>query len=345
MLMEQDLALNSTEVFYVLGKAAVLATVILWTLRLLNSRRNAKSAKRVSERICSSEYTLGHDPAETDEEVRALQRLQEELRGEAEEPHDTMLMQVAWARSLDTQAAAALWRRHLEAAQRLRVADVDDESVREAYCAGFCVRAGSDIAGRPIIWVRLKLSVLSGMTPALVVRNTWLAQDAILASSREANRRGICFVYDLQGVGLKNVTFDPQMLSAALWGATSHPSHISRVCLLDAPRVFSLAWAAGKHFVPPEVRGLVQFLSTGSRDTPESFAHICRPSELPVYLGGDSRRFGQPFAEWMFEQLQGRPLAYRKAAPRLPVPSRKYVGGTRRSSCFAGACRLLPCTR
>lgn len=243
------------------------------------------------------------------------------------------LLQLLWARQLSSTSAAALWQRHLDAVQRLQVDRVSDESVRKAYSAGFCVRAGADVDGRPMIWIRASLSEPATMSAALIVRNTWLAQDALLRGNLEANRRGICFVYDLLGVGLKNVRFDPQALAAVLCGATSHPSHISRVWLLDGPRVFNLAWLAGKHVVPHEVREVIRFTST-TAGKGRSFAQICPQSELPVYVGGDPARFGQPFEEWMFEQLAGKPLAYRTQDPGTTAVPFEGMSGDR---CFHGA--------
>ena len=239
-----------------------------------------------------------------------------------------------------------------------------------------------------------------------------LAQDAALCGSAQASRRGICFVYDLRGVGLRNLVFDPFVLRDLLRGATNHPSHISRVWLVDAPRVFLAAWRVGKVFVPEFVRRGVRFGTRGAdggleetcaerarsrgafetepskqpnsyvRTKPkmtkitlsldmtqsESPVHalheeICARSELPPYLGGDAEkrtsgkisfqntirawralsaeglqgkgwckrsvfftdtgrdpfgrasgdagRFGRPFADVMFERLEGQALAYR----------------------------------
>ena len=145
------------------------------------------------------------------------------------------------------------------------------------------------------------------MTAAQVVKNTWMAQDATLASGPEANRRGICFVYDLKGVGLKNVTFDPMALRDVIRGALSHPCHISRVWLLDAPRIFLLSWHAFKHFVPADVRKLVRFANTRGRRGTSNFSEICPPSELPVYLGGGIRISSQKhIVIGCFSSLKGR---------------------------------------
>lgn len=249
-------------------------------------------------------------------ELVAVEKIVDELK-DAKPPED-LLLQVAYSRGLDPPSATALWRRHLRAVERLRIAGISDASVRQAYSSGFCVRSGRDVDGRPMCWVRLALCEPSRYSPALIVRNTWLAQDALLRGDPDLTRCGLCFVYDLQGVGLRNVSFDPIAVGSSIWGATSHPSHIARVWLLDAPRVFLAAWAAGKHFVPEVVRETVRFGSTGDRDRPTCFASICAEGELPVYLGGDASRFGGEFADWMFQQLEGADLAYRPAKAAAP---------------------------
>ena len=120
---------------------------------------------------------------------------------ESSRPPDSMLLQVAWARRLDAKASLDLWRKHLEQVELLGIVNIKDADVVEAYSAGFCVRCGHDAEGRPLIWVRLALSEPAKLGPRLPVLNTWLALDAALSGGDEASRRGVCFVYDLNGVG------------------------------------------------------------------------------------------------------------------------------------------------
>lgn len=277
-------------------------------------------------------------PGHTDKEEAVIRELRERLQG-AEPCPEGLLAQLAWSRALDVDAAADLWRRHLATARELKIQDVSDDLVRRAYDAGFCVRSGVDVDGRPMIWVRLALSVPSTMTASQVVKNTWMAQDATLCSGIDANRRGICFVYDLKDVGLRNVSFDPLALHAVIKGALSHPCHISRVWLLDAPRIFLLTWQAFKHFVPSSIRQLVCFAETGPGR--RKISQVCSASELPVYLGGPPC-FSQAYCDWMFEQLHGRPQAYRVSKLQLPVPSRRMRG--RSGACYVGLRKVLRCS-
>ena len=311
----------------------VAFAVVVALLGLLAGRRwRAKPLRAVQKAV---EVKPCHQ-----EEV-VIRQLRTHFERSREEPPDHLLPQLAWSRSLDVAAAIDLWHRHVAATRHLRIQDVSDEAVRKAYDAGFCVRSGFDVDGRPMIWVRMALSVPSTMTASLVVKNTWMAQDATLAGGIECSRKGICFVYDLKGVGLKNVTFDPLSLRAAIWGALCHPSHISRVWFLDAPKIFLLTWQAFKHFVPKDIRSLVRFANTGRRDSPLCFSEICPSSQLPAYLGG--MRFSQPFCNWMFAQLQGHKFAYRSPQLHLPVPMRRSSSGSRRSSCLVGLRRLSIC--
>merc|ERR1712050_284356 len=121
----------------------------------------------------------------------------------------------------------------------------------------------------------------SSLTPAVVVRNTWLAHDAILSESAEANRLGICFVYDLNGVSPRQVNramkagwWKPTWGHAALWGGPSHPAHISRVWLLDAPVVFVKLWDALNYILPSYIRDVVRFHRTTELDTGARFADV-----------------------------------------------------------------------
>ena len=273
----------------------------------------------------------------TENEDSAMKALAERFVGDQKVPQERLL-QLAWSRGLNVDHAADLWLRHLSALKELKIREVSDEMVRRAYDAGFCVLSGVDWEQRPMIWVRLALAVPSTMTASQVVKNTWMAQDATLSTGIEANRRGICFVYDLKGIGFKNLNFDPMALHAVIRGALSHPCHISRVWLLDAPWIFFLAWEAFKHFIPDDVRKLVRFAQSGKRD---SFSHVCPASQLPVYLGGP-RSFSQAYCDWMFAQLEHQHLAYRAPTLHLPVPSRRSGQRTGHGTCHNGVKLLGP---
>ena len=286
----------------------------------------------------------------TENEDSAVKALAERFVGDQKVPRE-LLLQLAWSRGLNVDRAAELWLRHLAVLEELKIREVSDDTVRRAYDAGFCVRSGLDWEQRPMIWVRLALAVPSTMTAAQVVKNTWMAQDATLSTGIEANRRGLCFVYDLKGVGFRNLNFDPMALHAVIRGALSHPCHISRVWLLDAPWLFFLAWEAFKHFIPDEVRQLVRFAQSGKKD---SFSHVCHANQLPVYLGGDPKRFSQAYCDWMFAQLEHQHLAYRAPTLHLPVPSRRSGNRGGHTVCHTGikllgpliaACGRQLCTR
>lgn len=180
-------------------------------------------------------------------------------------------------------------------------------------------------------WVRLAHCIPAKLRAVTCVRNTWLAQDFLLGSGgAAASRAGLCFVYDALGVGLQNVTIDPRWIRASLWGGPSHPSHISRVVILDAPGIFVAAWNAFKHLLPGYLRDVVCFEATQrSRWGPScaeplvgdaSLTRICPPESLPVYLGGDEPRFGEAFVERMFRGLAGRSLPYRGGTVSGAVP-------------------------
>lgn len=258
-------------------------------------------------------------------EDRAIREFLRTLPGNVERPPPGMLLQVVWARGLDAPAACRLWQAHIHATGTIGVDKVDDANVRAAYLTQkFCVPAGRDVDGRAMIWVRMGLVDPASLTPPLTVRNTWLAQDAVLSQGADVNRKGICFVYDLSGVGASQVNramasgwWNPKWVRHALMGGPSHPSHISRVWLLDAPPVFVKIWDMTHHFLPAYIREVVRFHRTdATNDRAASLAAICPNDQLPVYLGGDVSRFGGSFAEWMFRRLEGQPLIYRRLDPR-----------------------------
>lgn len=228
------------------------------------------------------------------------------------------LLQIAWSRKLDVSAALDIYKAHVDYSLQLGIREARDDEVRAAYEGmNFVVRAGFDHEGRPLNWTRLCFCEPARMKAAVCVRGTWMAQDAMLDTAA-ANRVGICFVQDAYGFGWKNMSADPLWMRTTLLAFPSHPSHISRVWILDASPIFQMAWGALKGLLPETVREAVVFVSTnrariatGAID--ESLARICPRQSLPAYLGGDARRFPETITDYMIRKLDGRDLPYRPA--------------------------------
>lgn len=261
----------------------------------------------------------------TAEEREAVASLVELFQAEGvERPTDARLLQIAWSRKLDANEAYDLYKTHLRCSERLGIGEATDEEVRQAYEGmDFVCRAGYDHEGRPLNWSRLGLCEPARMKASVCVRGTWMCQDALL-DTPAANRAGLCFVQDAYGFGWKNFSADPLWMRTTLIAFPTHPSHISRVWVLDAPAIFSMCWSALKGLLPVDVRESVIFVSTNrtlgrSAGAPdEGLARICPRQSLPAYMGGDPRRFPDRVTDHLIRKLEGRDLPYRpshRAAP------------------------------
>ncbi|EER02980.1 hypothetical protein Pmar_PMAR018394 [Perkinsus marinus ATCC 50983] len=98
-------------------------------------------------------------------------------------------------------------RRHEDLLKKLPIREITESEIQRNFSAGFSVKAGRDLDGRPMGWVRMRF-----MSPATIpilcgVKSTWMALDAALADPASV-RLGACLVYDFAGIGMKNITLN-----------------------------------------------------------------------------------------------------------------------------------------
>mmetsp|Transcript_23869 Transcript_23869/g.60279 ORF Transcript_23869/g.60279 Transcript_23869/m.60279 type:complete len:702 (-) Transcript_23869:118-2223(-) len=174
---------------------------------------------------------------------------------------------------------------HLRMIQKMKLRDVTDDDVRKNYSRGFCVLAGRDLDGRPMIWIKYKFINPSEIRIPVGVKSTWLSIDAAL-QDLPSMARGVRLVYDFNGLRLQNVaSARPWEFKDAISAvAFCHPSVISSVIFLDAPPLLRHCWQLGQAIVPKKLKRVVDFVST--HGVPDWYASFCDPTQLPRYLGG-----------------------------------------------------------
>ena len=217
---------------------------------------------------------------------------------------------LAWSRQLDVSDAAAVLHNHLEYIERFDIASISIDTIKQNFRAGFSVLAGRDLSGRPMLWQRMKFMTPSTIPLSVGIKSTWLALDAGLADA-SSNRLGVCLIYDFKDIGFSNITLNIfDIRDGSLACGLAHPSHISRVVFLDAPRFFRIAFAAVAPLLPKSVTSVIEFT-----DSVHGIATICRPSELPRYLR-ESRDLSSDvddYLQWLFNRLEGQKLLYEPA--------------------------------
>ncbi|KAF4666004.1 hypothetical protein FOL47_004317 [Perkinsus chesapeaki] len=258
--------------------------------------------------LCKSDGDL------TPDELTCVRELRERLKNldytRRYVTHDWL--KLAWARNLDVNKAEALAWRHEDILKKLPIREIAETEVQRNFSAGFSVKAGRDLDGRPMGWVRMRF-----MTPATIpilcgVKSTWMALDAALADPASV-RLGVCLVYDFAGIGVRNITLNVgDIKKGALACGLGHISHISRVLFVDAPFIFRAAWAAVSPLLPSQLTQVVTFVNTTHDGDVEWCSGVCEPSELPAYLGGD---VDGDYYPWLTTRLVGSHLAYRDYWP------------------------------
>lgn len=224
-------------------------------------------------------------------------------------------MQVITCRATP-QDAAKVWKRHLQFVQEDGISQVSEEEVMRHYRSGFCVLAGRDFDGRPMVWIRVQYLDLASMSVEAAIRNTWMCLDAVLQDA-DAVRNGVCFVYDMHGIGPRNVTTNPFRIQKTMTAmAFAHPSHVAKVMVMNPPLLFWTALLAARPVIPAALRNLIGFLPSG----PTWHEALCDKKELPGYLGGS---YPTPHADpdiyykWLCRRLDGCDLPYRLASRSL----------------------------
>ncbi|KAF4746517.1 hypothetical protein FOZ62_010365, partial [Perkinsus olseni] len=224
----------------------------------------------------------------TPDELMCVRELRERLKNleftRRYVTHDWL--KLAWARNLDVNKAEALAWRHEDLLKKLPIREIPESEIQRNFSAGFSVKAGRDLDGRPMGWVRMRFMAPSAIPILCGIKSTWMALDAALADPASV-RLGVCLVYDFAGIGLKNITLNVgDIKKGALAVGLGHISHISRVMFVDAPFIFRAAWAAVSPLLPSSLTEVVTFVNTTHDGDVEWCAGVCEPSELPAYLGG-----------------------------------------------------------
>ncbi|KAF4688638.1 hypothetical protein FOZ60_002559 [Perkinsus olseni] len=255
----------------------------------------------------------------TPDELMCVRELRERLKNleftRRYVTHDWL--KLAWARNLDVNKAEALAWRHEDLLKKLPIREIPESEIQRNFSAGFSVKAGRDLDGRPMGWVRMRFMAPSAIPILCGIKSTWMALDAALADPASV-RLGVCLVYDFAGIGLKNITLNVGDIKkgSTVGGQAAvglgHISHISRVMFVDAPFIFRAAWAAVSPLLPSSLTEVVTFVNTTHDGDVEWCAGVCEPSELPAYLGGG---VDGDYYPWLTTRLVGSHLAYREYWP------------------------------
>ena len=252
-------------------------------------------------------------------EVKAINQLQEtQLVADVTRfgLHDWL--KLAWSRSLDPSKSADLVKYHYEFIERFKLNEIPISRVRENFKAGFSVLAGRDFDGRPMLWQRMQFMTPSTIPLDVGIKSTWLALDAALADL-ESNRVGVCLIYDFTDVGMKNISLNLfDVRDGSLACGAGHPSHISRVILLNTPFVFRMGFSAARPLLPTALSSVIQMIDTNSDKN--WCNNLCPRTQLPEYLGVEQK--GDYFS-WLSRRLEGSTLMYH---PEPITPDTAAVG-------------------
>ncbi|KAF4699191.1 hypothetical protein FOZ62_019206, partial [Perkinsus olseni] len=90
-------------------------------------------------------------------------------------------LKLAWARNLDVNKAEALAWRHEDLLKKLPIREIPESEIQRNFSAGFSVKAGRDLDGRPMGWVRMRFMAPSAIPILCGIKSTWMALDAALA--------------------------------------------------------------------------------------------------------------------------------------------------------------------
>ena len=216
--------------------------------------------------------------------------------------------------NLNVENAYAVLVRYQSSIKNHNILQCSDSDVKKNYDAGFCERAGRDVQGRPMIWLRFKFVVPGEIPLDVGIKSTWMSLDASLMDLH-SNRVGAMLVYDFADIASKNVfTLQiPTLIGGAFAVGMAHPSNIAKIVFLDAPLLFKGAWNTAYYVVPQRLRDLIVFMDSdryGKASKTPWHDGFCERSALPQYFGGDH---SGSFYEWMCMRLEKCDLPYRAA--------------------------------
>lgn len=110
-------------------------------------------------------------------------------------------------------------------------------------------------------------------------------------SFNPSHRDQTLMLIDLQGMSWDHLSSTTRGIfrDMSRLASENYPDIMGRTFILNAPRIFYLAWAGLKGFLPSETRKKITVIANNHKKTTEAINHHIRREFLPDFLGGRVR--------------------------------------------------------
>lgn len=217
---------------------------------------------------------------------------------------DVYLLRWLIAREYDLIRAEKMLRNSLEWRRKHRIntilEDFESPEVLKKYYPAGCV--GRDKLFGPVYVVRYGMADLKGILLSVKKKEylnhvICVVEESIkiVKVQPQRFRRSpdalvqSTIIFDLEGFSMRHITYKPAMETAIqliqLYEA-NYPELLYRVFVVNAPKVFSIAYSMLKPFLHERTKNKIQIFSHDSKQWKAAILTTVDPEELPVAYGG-----------------------------------------------------------
>ena len=142
----------------------------------------------------------------------------------------------------------------------------------EVFRLGWIYHSGSDLSGRPVMWMKLKVPL--GPKPLLYKYFTYTMEQ--IRNRTLDNKMKPAVIYDCRDPSI-DITALKELINI---GINQYPPWIEYIIFLEMSTTFAFFCKAFRYFFPKHLRDHIQFLSISQLET------LISPDNYPDYMGG-----------------------------------------------------------
>ncbi|KAK3913656.1 SEC14-like protein 2 [Frankliniella fusca] len=236
----------------------------------------------------------------SDDQRFALMKFRRSVSDVMQPQHDDQFL-LRWlrARNWDAAAAEKMLRESLRWRERYEVDQVRDwqppEVLSKYYPSGL---SGRDRDGSPVVVVPFAgldiYGLLHSCSKREFIQMTIKQMETYLHLSREATRErgdaahGIVAVIDMQDFNLRQWAWRPAgevVVNLLQTYEANYPETLKNCYIINAPRVFAIAWSVVKNFLNDYTQSKIHILKDPAKWQPLILENI-EPDQLPRHYGG-----------------------------------------------------------
>ncbi|XP_018321179.1 SEC14-like protein 2 [Agrilus planipennis] len=235
-------------------------------------------------------------PVLEDDQKFAVMKFRRQVKDVLQPHHDDVFL-LRWlrARSWNVEAAEKMlreslqWRKHWQVDDDLKTWE-PPEVLKLYYPSGTC---GLDNDGAPVIVVPFSgldiVGLLHSVSKSDMIRLTIKILEENMALAAKSGVNKVVALIDMEGFNIRHYAWRPAsefVISLIQMYEANYPEILKACYIINAPRVFSVAFAVVKRFLNDYTLGKIQIFKSDPKKWQKAVLENISPDQLPKHYGG-----------------------------------------------------------